>query len=218
VGVADFNRDGYLDFAASHYSGSPDRQHPSYVYWNGPKGFAGDRVTMLPTFAASGVATADYNNDGYPDVRFANHVKDADHRAMTNFIYFGGKDGLDPKRKTEVFGPGPHLLTGRDTGNIYDRSDRYDYVSPAFDAGAEVKWENISWDAETPFKTGVEFQVRVAATKEALAAAPWQGAYREAGAPLSGVVPGRWIQYKATLISPNEVNSPVLRAVSISYR
>ena len=30
--VADLNNDGYLDFAATHYSGSPDRKHPSYVY------------------------------------------------------------------------------------------------------------------------------------------------------------------------------------------
>lgn len=218
IGVADFNGDGWLDFAASHYSGSSNRQHPSYVYWNGAQGFAADRVTLLPTFAASGVATADYNHDGFSDVRFANHVKDSDHSKVSNFIYFGGRNGIDPNHRAEVYGPGPHLLTGRDIGNIYDRSDRSVYVSPAFDAGSEVRLEKIAWEAETPFKTGVELQVRAAATKEALANAPWQGAFKQSGASLAGVGAGRWIQYQATLISPNEVNSPVLRGVSITYR
>lgn len=226
VTVADYNRDGWLDFAASHYSGSPDRQHPSYVYWNGPQGFAADHVTMLPTFAASGAMSADFNNDGYPDVRFANHVIMSDHSASRNFIYFGGKDGFDPKdpaRRTEVYNPGPHLLSGTDIGNVYDRSDRYDYISPPFDAGAESRFGALTWEAETPFKTGVQFQVRTAATKEALATSPWTGPagpgshYVKSGEPLQQAT-GRWIQYKATLVSPNDINSPVLRGVSISYR
>ncbi|MBL9213974.1 MAG: VCBS repeat-containing protein [Opitutaceae bacterium] len=214
VAVADFNNDGHLDFAASHYSGSPDRKHPSYVYWNSAQGFTADRVTMLPTFAASGVMVADFNRDGYKDVRFANHVKDSDHN-VSNFIYLAGPDGFSPDRRLEVYNPGPHLLSGQDVGNIYDRSDRYAYLSPAHDAGADAKWRRLEWKAETPFRSAVELQVRAAATREDLEKAPWSAAFKQPGAELKGVT-GRWIQYRATLSSPDDVNSPVLREVVVT--
>jgi hypothetical protein len=222
VTVADFNKDGYLDFAASHYSGSVDRKHPSYVFWNGPEGFSDDKVTLLPTFAASGVMSADFNNDGYRDIRFANHVKDSDHN-RSNFIYWGGPKGFDPARRAEVYDPGPHLLSGQDIGNVYDRSDRYDYISTPFDAGQASTFEKIAWTGEAPFATKLEFQVRTAATQEELLRAPWSGPagpksfYTKSGEALpSGTA--RWIQYKATLVSPNDADTPILRDVSISYR
>ncbi|PYV15256.1 MAG: hypothetical protein DMG07_10225, partial [Acidobacteria bacterium] len=224
VSIADLNNDGFLDFVATHYSGSPDRKHPSYVYWNGPKGFAPDRVTLLPTFAASGVMTADFNRDGFRDIRFANHVKDSDHN-VSNFIYWGSRDGFSESRRTEVPNPGPHLLSGRDIGNVYDRSDRYDYIPPPFDTGAVSRFESLRWEGEVPFRTRLEFQVRTGATREELAAAAWSGPsgagsfYTKSGETLKGPgATGRWIQYKATLVSPDDANTPVLRAVSISYR
>ena len=222
--VADLNNDGYLDFAATHYSGSPDRKHPSYVYWNDRNGFSSERVTLLPTFAASGVMIADFNRDGFRDIRFANHVKDSDH-SVSNFIYWGSKTGFSEARRGEVYNPGPHLLSGRDIGNVYDRSERYDYISPPFDTGQVSRFETLRWDGEVPFRTRLELQVRTAATRSELAAALWSGPsgegsfYTESGQALKGVgAGGRWIQYKASLVSPDDANTPTLKAVSISYR
>jgi hypothetical protein len=222
LSIADLNSDGYLDFAASHYSGSPDRKHPSYVYWNGPNGFSAEHVTLLPTFAASGVAIADFNRDGFRDIRFANHVKDS-HHDVSNFIYWGSAAGFSESRRSEVHDPGPHLLSGHDVGNVYDRSDRYDYVSPPFDTGQTSRFESLRWEGETPFRTRLEFQARTAATRDELAKAAWSGpaapgSFHPGSGEALRVGPGRWIQYKATLVSPDDANTPVLRAVSISYR
>lgn len=214
VSIADLNNDGYLDLALSAYSGSREAGQNSFIYWNGPNGFDPKRVTALPTYAASGVMIADYNRDGYKDVRFANHVKDGDHGIVNTFIYWNSKDGFSKDRRQEVFAPGNHLLTAVDIGNVYDRSDRYDYISPAFDSGAVNRFEAVRWEGETPFRTKIEFAVRAAATRAGVDKAAWT---KTEGGALSGVS-GRWVQYKATLISPDDANSPVLRGVTIEYR
>ena len=76
-----------------------------------------------------------------------------------------------------------------------------------------------------PLANGLEFQLRAAETRQGLAAAPWQGPqgpnsfYRTTPAVIEGLPQrARWIQYKASLISPDSANSPVLRSVSVGYR
>lgn len=223
VTLADFNNDGLIDIVASHYSGSPDRKQPSYLFWNSPSGFASSRATYFETDAACGVMSADFNLDGYRDIRFANHVKDGDHRVDT-FIYWNSASGFAPDRRLALPAPGNHFLAGVDIGNIYDRSDRYDYTSPPFDTGGVSRVESVRWDADVPFRTAIEVQVRTAPTREALSSAAWTGpdgarsAFKKSGgAASSSSATGRWIQYKATLISPNDANSPILRAVTVSY-
>jgi hypothetical protein len=112
-----------------------------------------------------------------------------------------------------------------DIGNIYDRSDRYDYISAPFRTGSEARLQSLRWKAETPFRSRVEFQIKRASSSEALNTAPWQGLrgegtfFQTSGASLEGLKgSGDWIQYKATLVSPDSANSPILRSVSIEYR
>ena len=128
------------------------------------------------------------------------------------------------KNFTKLPATGPHYFSNTDIGNIYDRSDNYDYISTAFDAGSGSVFESITWKAETPFRTRVEFQVRTAVTREELLLAQWRGPkgpksfYVNSGAKLTPSDNNhRWIQYKATLISPNSSNTPVLHSVSIEY-
>ena len=66
--------------------------------------------------------------------------------------------------------------------------------------------------------------MRAAATPEALQQSSWLGPegpgsyYRSSGAALAGLAAGaRWIQYRASLVSPDSLDTPVLRAVSIRY-
>jgi hypothetical protein len=223
VAVADLNRDGLLDLVLSSYHAGHTRSHPSTIYWNGESGFDSSRTTRLPTNSASGVLVNDFNQDGYPDIFFACHSKKGNHR-NNSFLYWGSGNGYSKNRRSLLPGIGPHSLTS-DSGHVYDRGDRYDYVSPPFDAGLEARFESIRWEGATPFRTSLEFQVRSARSRQGLESTPWRGPegatsfYTKPGVRLSEIEAGnRWIQYKATLISPNSANSPVLNSVSISYR
>lgn len=224
VAVADLNGDGLLDLVLTSYHAGYTRSHHSYIYWNTPQGFGAERVTMLPTNSASGVMVADFNRDGYKDILFACHSKDGNHR-NDSFLYWGSPAGYSTERRSLLPGLGPHLMTVTDIGNIYNRNDRYDYISTAFDAGLEAPFERLTWKAETPFRTRVEFQIRTAGTREDLASVAWRGPkgpnsfYRTSPSKLLRMPrEGRWIQYKATLISPDSANSPVLHSVSVEYR
>ena len=221
--MADLNRDGLLDLVLTSYHAGYTRSHPSYIYWNSSQGFDASNPTMLPTNSASGVLVADFNRDGHQDILFACHSKDGNH-SNDSFLYWGSGDGYSSQRRTQLPGLGPHFLTAMDIGHIYDRSHRYDYISPPFEAPTDSRFARLDWEGDTPFRTGLEFQLRAAQTREALTSAPWLGPqgeksyYREAGAVLLDLPrSARWIQYKASLISPDSVNSPVLRSVSVYY-
>lgn len=62
-------------------------------------------------------------------------------------------------------------------------------------------------------------------SREALEGSPWQGSGGEetydfvSGATLNRLKgTGAWIHYKATLISPDTINTPGLQVVSLDYR
>src|SRR5260370_39087782 len=69
--LADLNKDGYLDLVVSNYQGYYTYDVPSYIYWNCPHGFDPLRRTPLYTHGAAGVAVADFNEDGNPDILFS---------------------------------------------------------------------------------------------------------------------------------------------------
>ncbi|MBL9214288.1 MAG: VCBS repeat-containing protein [Opitutaceae bacterium] len=220
--VADLNRDGHLDLVLASYHAGETRSHPSYLYWGGPDGFSPARLTQLPTHSASGALAADFNRDGHPDLLFTCHTQEGSHR-NDSYLYWGGPQGFSPERRTLLPGLGPHLLTVTDIGDVRARTDRFDYYSRVFDAGTPCTLESLSWEGDTPFATRLEFQVRAADTPAALAAAPWTGSVGSTAAgrkaSLAGLaLRGRYLQFKATLVSPDGANTPVLRAVSIGYR
>ena len=223
VAVADLDRDGRLDLVLTSYHAGHTRSHPSTIYWNSDQGFQPDRFTRLPTHSASGVLTADFDRNGYEDILFSCHSRDGNHRNQA-FLYWGGPDGFSTERRSQLPVLGPHFLSVIDIGQIYDRGDRYDFISPAFDAGPKPVFSTLTWKGDTPSRTGLEFQLRAAETRQGLDAAPWQGPrgpdsfYRTSPARIAGLPPKtRWIQYRASLISPDSANSPVLRSVSVGY-
>lgn len=221
--VADLNRDGHLDLVLTSFHAGETRNHPSYIYWSSAQGFDASRVTLLPTHSASGALAADFNHDSYPDILFVCHTLEGNHR-NDSFLYWGGPQGYSPERRGLLPGLGSHFMTVADIGNIYDRNDRYAYISRAFDAGRNAHFESLDWEGQTPFATRLEFQVRTAATQEDLKKTVWLGPdgpdswYRERSSNLKGLPQdARWIQFKAILIGPDGANSPVLQSVSIKY-
>lgn len=221
--IADLNRDGRLDLVVSSYHAGVNRHHPSYVFWGAESGLD-PKPLLLPTDSASGVMVADYNRDGHDDIFFVCHTKGGNHRT-DSFLYWGSEAGYSAKRRLPVPTRGVHWAIHHDVGNVYDRTPRYDYISSPFRLPENGQVESLSWTATTPHETAVDFQVRGSETREGLGASEWSGPdgpgsrYTRPGARLDGLGGNtRWIQYKASLVSPGGVNSPVLEQVEISYQ
>jgi hypothetical protein len=72
---ADFNNDGWLDLFIGNETVTPDHPHPSELYINNQDGtftnVARESGTELTAFM-KGVVSADYNNDGWPDIFISN--------------------------------------------------------------------------------------------------------------------------------------------------
>ena len=223
---ADFNADGYLDIAFTQYHGGDHRQYPIRIFYNSAEGFDVDCPVELPADSGCGILAFDADLDGYKELVVANHVlKDGDHHNAYLSIFKGGKDGFTAKNRQVLPAHGPHFFCYADVGDIYNRTDRYDYISVPFHAGSNAKYETISWQAQTPFRTEIEFQLRTASTQEGLLAAKWRGPdgpdsyYRKSGTTIPRIQASQpYIQYKASLISPNSTNSPILESVSIAYK
>ncbi len=87
--AADFNQDGYVDFA---FPGG-------WIYWGGPNGYSESNRQDLKTHApGGGVSSADLNRDGYLDLV----VAAPRNGHSTGIIYWGGPSGYDPARATEL--------------------------------------------------------------------------------------------------------------------
>jgi hypothetical protein len=183
----------------------------------------------LPSYAASGVETADYDNDGWIDVLLSNHRIDGSsdkpgpHNHLTNsMLYWGGTDGFSPRRRWDFPTNGPHAMNVRDVGNSYDRGLYEDYVSAPFELPAGQKPTALRWTAKTPNGTKVAFQLRAAASAATLKDAPWKGPtgarswYDTSGAAIESAR-GPWIQYRARLHTPNGGPTPYLTSVNVDY-
>ncbi len=230
MSVADFDKDGWLDVFMDSYKGNETRNKPSYIYWGSPGGLTVRPRSEVPTYACAGAETADFDGDGWIDIFGANHRKDGStdrpgpHRHQTDsMIYWGGPGGFSPSQRLLLPGYGPHPVNIRDVGNSYDRGLYEDYISSAHEIGAGFSPVEIRWSAQTPHGTKVLFQVRVAGGPEALGSAPWMGPkgmgddwFAASGSRIEGAR-GKWIQYRARLITPNGGATPYLTSVTIAF-
>jgi len=226
--VADFDRDGWLDIFLCSY-GAVEGNAPSLIYWGSDQGFGKRPRTELPTYGSSGAEALDYDGDGWLDLLIANHRQGGytdrpiPHRHRTvSMLYWGGPKGFSPERRLEIPAIGPSGLNVRDPGNSYDRGLYEDYFSSPHEGQTDERPESIEWSAETPHGTAVHFQLRAAQTREELESASWVGPrgpnswYTHSGARVRGIR-GRWVQYRARLITPNGGATPYLTRVSVQF-
>jgi hypothetical protein len=98
LAVADLNKDGAADLLVT--LGAAGR-----IYWGqdtaGHARFDATHFTELPALGAADVAIGDIDQDGFPDIVFANS-RSARSFDIDSYIYWGGKDGYQPTRRTEL--------------------------------------------------------------------------------------------------------------------
>lgn len=99
--IGDFNGDGFADIAIANNSQGTNSAVPSFVYWGSAKGFSTERRTELPTLGATGVAAADINRDGHPDLIFANSNNGKTYD-VPSYIYWGSATGFAPYLRSNL--------------------------------------------------------------------------------------------------------------------
>ena len=227
--IADFDRDGWLDVFMASYGTDLMGNRPSVIHWGGKNGFKDRPYTELHTYGASGSESVDYDGDGWIDLFIANHrragsiIEPKPHWHTTpSMLYWGGPDGFSDERRLEIEAVGPSGLNLRDAGNSYDRGLYEDYVSSAYEMKKGEKPVSIEWEAETPHGTVVRFQVRSARSGNSLGLAEWTGPdgadswFTQSGSKIPDMK-GRWMQYRARLITPNGGPTPYLTSVIVAF-
>ncbi len=217
--VAYVNADDWLDVLfTSHNTGDAH----ALIYWGADDGLDADTVLRLPTYGGNGNSIADYDADGVVDVFLANYGTDGN--PTNSYLYSGSPQGPDPAQHQDLLTHNAHYGIVRDSGNVYDRLDRYLYESAPRDAGGPVAPGLLSWTAEVPAHTSLSFQLRSALTPEALDEAVWQGPdgagatwYEQSGTPVASIHLGhRYWQYRVLFARERPVPGPVLSRVELS--
>jgi len=227
--IADLNKDGWLDIFLTSYGGEVSGNKPSLIYWGSPKGFLKKPRTELPTHGSSGSETADYDGDGWLDILVSNHRRAypyniaEPHRHITpSLLYWGSPDGFSPDNRLELEAIGPSGMNLRDLGNSYDRGLYEDYISSAYKIESGLNPSQIDWIAETPYGTRVNFQIRSANNLRDLDKTEWYGDsgkdswFIKSGSKIQKIK-GKFIQYKARLITSNGGPTPYLEEVKIYF-
>lgn len=103
VAASDFDGDGRPDLAVTGFMTEQHKEYRTlaYVYWNGDSGLSAGRHTVLPVSGGTCVRAGDVNGDGWSDLAFANSQDNATFD-VPSFVYWGGKDGFAPERRTEL--------------------------------------------------------------------------------------------------------------------
>jgi hypothetical protein len=228
--VADVNSDGWLDLLCPFYKGKSNRSDFSTMLLGSEKGYSPDHSIRLPTDGGTGSIVSDFNRDGFQDIFFFCHRADGsfdeigkfgDHHT-NSFLYWGSANGFAEKHRLEIPSVGVHYDVGVDLGHIRDRSFMFEYISSAHECQGK-KPIRLKWEGETPHRSSIKFQLRVANSKSGLAKAQWHGAegigsyFTERDQSVNSIPAGKWIQYKAIFDTENGAYTPILDTVEIEF-
>lgn len=219
--IADFDRDGRLDIFFPNYANThKHRTWSSYLYYNGPDGFAQGRRTSLFTHSGSFGLALDFNRDGWLDLAVGSHMQgNGNHRSHSN-LFYGGPGGFSDYHKTQFPTHGSHELTSMDPGHIYHRRYEIVYTSQTHDAGQTRSVKLIRWNADTPHGSHLRVSVRCADASNTIDQSPWvevesSKGTENAGHPSVPQLQGRFVQYRVMFVSRDGSNYPVLYDIEI---
>ncbi len=89
VASADLNRDGHIDLVFANAETSKTHDPPSHIYWGSEQGFHPARRSHLQGFGAGGVAAADLNRDGHPEIVLMNRLSGRKAGEIPSLIFWG---------------------------------------------------------------------------------------------------------------------------------
>jgi hypothetical protein len=145
----------------------------------------------------------------------------ASHKAYgrhvnSSYVFWGGPDGIDERRYTELPGRGPHGMCSVDIGNIMDRSDSEYYLSEIYPIPEGMRPAKVSWQAENGIKTWVKLQLRCGVTEEALQSAPWFDPC-DNGADITALPLTGLLQYQLELGAACGCGTPRVTEVTVEF-
>jgi len=214
--VQDFNGDGRLDIYATAYNNGRCRDIDSRIYFQGEDGmFHVKNFQEIFNHSGCGCMAGDFNGDGYMDLAVASHKAYGNH-VNKSYVFWGGPDGINENRYTELPCRGPHGMSTACIGNIMDRSDSEYYYSERYKIPEDMVPARALWEASNGPKTWVKMQIRCAETPEALALAEWSNDL-ENGASLKELNLKGYIQYKLELGAKCGTGTPRVTEVTIEF-
>jgi len=159
--IADINGDGLPDLIFANNNDGLTHDVKSYVYLNSPSGFHASRRLELPTLGAVGVAAADLNHDGHPDVFFINSEDGTAGEGTKTYIYWGDPKGSFSTTARQTLQISGESYTAADLNN-----DGYaDLIFSADHGGVRIFWgspKGYSFANSTTLPTQFAFNTCVA--------------------------------------------------------
>src|SRR5207237_9150873 len=185
VAAGDLNGDGYPDlvFASTGQSYQFTKAGGDFaflravsdIYWGSAQGYSPERVTQLSTYLARDVQIADLNNDGFPDIIFAQYGQSLDNSGA--LIYWGSRDGTFSAARSKLLpGFGTAAIAAVDlTGDGYPEllvaNEARPLPDPEFGGSDDYPLPcYIYWGSASGYSTGHRTEIPGAGARDIKAA------------------------------------------------
>jgi len=102
VAQADLDLDGDLDLVIARTQSEGDPHGETVILTTLTTDPWSYDVSTLPSYGGHGVAVADMDHDGWPDIVQTNHGAPATDAPADSMVFWGGADGFTPERSTAL--------------------------------------------------------------------------------------------------------------------